>query len=56
VTGGKTPAPWLLVRARLATAWHCRPSDIDPDEDADEIGVQLELWSHEAKYTPKDGD
>jgi len=32
------------VRSRLADAWHCRPSEIDPAEDADEIGVQLELW------------
>lgn len=45
--------PWLYVRARLAQAWFCRLDAIDPDEDADAIRVQLQIWEYEAKYTPQ---
>lgn len=49
----RTKAPWLYVRAKLAAAWHCRPGEIDPDDDADEIGIQLALWELEHQYTPQ---
>ena len=43
--------PWLYVRERLAQRWNCRPRDIDPVEDADEIGITLEIMGIEAKYS-----
>jgi len=41
------------VRARLAQAWFTRPDAIDPEEDADAIGVQLQLWELENQFKPK---
>lgn len=54
IAGGEGAAPWLYVRSRLAEAWHCRPSDIDPDEDADEIGLQLAMWALEQRWRPRE--
>jgi hypothetical protein len=39
---------------RLASAWHCRPSEIDEERDADEIGVQIELWRIKGEHVPRD--
>ncbi len=49
-SGGKMPAPWLLIRRELAREWGVRPWEIDPDEHADEIGLTLELWQLEAEH------
>ena len=47
--GGNAQPPWLYIRAKLAEAWYCRPGDIDEVDDADEIGVTLQIWSAEAE-------
>lgn len=52
MTEGQTPAPWVLVRARLAEAWHCAPWDID-ESPAGEVEIQLTLWEYERKYRPE---
>jgi hypothetical protein len=47
------PAPWCLVRARLAEAWYVPPWEVD-EAPAIEIAQQLELWAIEHEHTPKD--
>lgn len=44
------PAPWCLIRARVAEAWHVTPWTVDDPDLADEVGLQLEMWDIEAKY------
>ncbi|HEY8293143.1 MAG TPA: hypothetical protein VIG44_11675 [Thermomicrobiales bacterium] len=49
------PAPWLYVRRELARDWHIPPWEIDPDELADEIGIELEIREIKARYGPRPG-